>query len=208
MYCKYAVLRRSSNPAPDRVGPSRSSKSTSTTDGADAPDCDLTYSATVPATGDVVRMTDGDASPSTELTRSSLTPPSGPKAEPRSVPPALCRETQQCSQAPVVPISARSPVEPHRRSASATFSFRRYSCDQVRLSATPAQSYSQSINVNTVSSGCRLARSRSKAKIEDPNHAHQLTVAIAAASSERTAKFVPIFQPPSRQEVVGQFDRR
>ena len=30
------------------------------------------------------------------------------------------------------------------------------------------------------------------------NHGHQVTVAIAAVSSERTAKLAPIFQPPSR----------
>src|ERR1700731_815167 len=77
VYCKYAVSARLSIPALDPLRASRSNRSTSTTAGAGPSGCDLTYSATLPATADVVRITEGDASRSTELTRSSLAPPNG-----------------------------------------------------------------------------------------------------------------------------------
>src|SRR6516165_10149471 len=77
VYCKYTVSVELSTGAAGPCFESRSSRSTSITDGADSPDFDSTYSAILPATEDVVRTAEGDASRITELTRSSLAPPSG-----------------------------------------------------------------------------------------------------------------------------------
>src|ERR1700758_3248585 len=77
VYCKYAMSGRLSASAAGPFGESRSSKSTSITDGADPPGSEPMYSAMLPATEDVVRTEEGDASRRTEIKRSSLAPPSG-----------------------------------------------------------------------------------------------------------------------------------
>src|SRR5277367_7029957 len=82
VYCKYAVSVEPSTRAAGPFFESRSSKSTSITDGADSPDTDPTYLAISPATLDVVRTTQGDASRSTASTRSSLPPPKGTAMSP------------------------------------------------------------------------------------------------------------------------------
>ena len=107
VYCKYAVSGELSTRAAGAFVESRSSRSTSMTDGADSPDFDSTYSATSPATEDVVRTAEGDASRSTELTRSSLTPPAEPKRNRDEVRPAVRRETRRRSRVPAAPVSRR-----------------------------------------------------------------------------------------------------
>src|SRR5579875_379161 len=141
--CKYAVLGRFSRPELDEPRASRSSLSTCTIDGADPPDSDLTYWATVPAIADVVRMTDGDASRRTELTRSSLTPPSGTERGTAICPACNAPRNATTYSSPCGAMtSARSPVDPRGSSSAATLRVRRYSCAHVRLSATPDQSWS------------------------------------------------------------------
>src|ERR1700694_2735867 len=81
VYCRYMVLGASSllpaSRRPEPQGASRSRASTSmTVERASAFDS-VTYSVTLGATADVVRMTDGDVSARTALTRSSCDPTCG-----------------------------------------------------------------------------------------------------------------------------------
>ncbi|COW90378.1 Uncharacterised protein [Mycobacterium tuberculosis] len=143
VYCKYAVDGYSSSLKVYPFGASRSSKSTSIIDGGDSPGRRATCCTTSSTADDVVRMATGDESLSTESERSSVTPPCGTESGTAMRPACNAPRKATTYSSPCgAEITTRSPVEPQRLSSCATFSVRRYSCDHVRVIATPSQSCS------------------------------------------------------------------